>query len=81
MTKLVRVKKPTFEKLVHLAGKLQIRLKRVVTLDEAINYSMAQKEKDVKAFLQKISEKKQKPKKRRKMVHIEMNQTNRREVA
>ena len=80
MTKLIRVKRDTFEKLVRLAGKLQMKLKRVVSLDETVNYLLARKGKDVKAFLQKTKNKKIKRPKRIKQVHTEMNKALRREI-
>ena len=48
MTKLVRVSRKTYEKLHVLAGRLQVRHKKPVSLDETINHLLKNSKKTQK---------------------------------
>lgn len=47
-TKTVKISKETYARLSEIAGELQVRLKRPVSLDEAVRYLISLKGKGVK---------------------------------
>lgn len=70
MTKLIRVKKDTYAALASASGKLQIRLKRFVSLDETVRWLLAKKDKNARKLWPIL--KQAKLRKNRK-VHTSMN--------
>ncbi|MFQ5406125.1 MAG: hypothetical protein ACE5DI_03145 [Candidatus Micrarchaeia archaeon] len=62
MSKLIRLSEKTYQDLSKVAGSLQVRAKKAVSLDEAVAYLCAKHEKRAKGFWKKLKSKKQRKK-------------------
>jgi len=54
MTKLVRVSDGSYEKLSVLAGKLQVEVRKIVSLDDAVAFLLASHEGKTAGFVKKL---------------------------
>ena len=50
MTNVIRVKRDTYERLALLAGELQMRMKRFVSVDDAVRFLIAKNDKRLPAY-------------------------------
>lgn len=57
MTKLIRITEETYAELSTLAGKLQARLKRMVSLDDAVQYLLSVKNHETREYWRKLKNK------------------------
>ena len=50
MTNVIRVKRDTYERLALLAGELQMRMKRFVSVDDAVRFLIAKNDRKLPAY-------------------------------